>query len=571
MSSKEKRESIERVRQAAPDLSKAIMDFSPAAIVIIDQAGIIQLANPKAEQLFGLSASAMSGKPLKSLFPRRYRNHYESFLGRSLQQNESELELLVIRQDGKRIPVGLLIGRMLLNGDHYYLLFFHDLRSRKSKEEEIKRLSMYDHVTGLLNYNAFVRLLSHKIEQREAFTLLYLGLDRFTPIVEVLGHDVADEVLQKVGKRLINVGISREYISRVGGSRFAILCPGNLGQEDPLSAARCVHAHLEKPLRLRHLYVDIEATIGAVCYPGHGESAMELMRSGEIAMHCARRQQMMCAVYDAAMPLYQLDHLTLVSELRHAIEHNELVVYYQPKVDMLQKQTSAAEALVRWQHPEKGMIRPDLFIPAAEESGVIHSFTQWLFDDVCRQIMTWQSQGLDVRVSLNLAPRNLLETDLVERLHQAIQKQNIPPSLLMVEITERGLMADPQQTIRMLKKIRALGVGVSIDDFGTGHSSLAYLKDFPANELKIDQRFVRGLHDDKRAATIVALIVKMASALNMQVIAEGVETSDEWGCLQQMGCAHAQGFLMGRPMPAEEFASWLQASPWNAGQALRND
>jgi len=550
--------------QATVDLSRAIMNFSPAAIVVIDQSGDIRLFNPKAEDLFGFSAGDVVGKPLTMLFPQRYHEQYKSFLSRSLQQETAELELLVIRRDQVRVPVGLLVGRMRLSEGYYYLLFFHDLRPRKKREAKIRQLSLCDSVTGLLNYHAFILLLNQKIEQRESFILLYLGLDRFVPIVEVLGHDVADEVLKKISKRLVAMGLDRAHIARVGGSRFAILYDGDDG-EQPLTAAQAVHACLEQPLRLRHLYVDVEASIGAVCYPQHCDSAMDLMRGGEIAMRCARRQQTMCAVYDASMALYQLDHLNLISELRHAIEHGELVVYYQPKIDMLQKEVSAAEALVRWQHPTKGMIRPDFFIPAAEESGVIHAFTQWLFDQTCQQVLAWQSKGMRVRVSLNLAPRNLLETDLIERLRSTIQKWKIPPSLLMMEITERGLMADPQRTIEVLAGIRQLGVGISIDDFGTGHSSLAYLKDFPANELKIDQRFVRGLHDDKRASTIVSLIIQMASALNMQVIAEGVETLDEWTCLQGMGCVHAQGFLMGKPMPADEFESWFLASSWNGG------
>ncbi len=559
---------IQQRWQTGRDLAQIIMKYLPAGIIVIDSYGSIQLFNPAAEQLLGHAAEEVVGKNVTLLVPETCRSEYEEYLKQYLYSGKyraldtSEFELTAMRKDGQTVPVELLVAEMVIGGERYYLAFVHDVQERKKREDRIGYMATHDLITGLLNYHEFAARLAETIERKQPFMLFYVGMDRFRPISEVLGHSIGDQVLQQVGKRLHSMGLDELHMARVADSIFAVMCLKGEKVAPALDIAHSIHGCLEQPLKLEYLSVDIESSIGAACYPEHGEKAESLMRSAEIAMRSARRQQAMCALYNREMEQYQVDNLALASELRHAIEADELMIYYQPKVDIAHKKISGVEALVRWEHPQKGMIQPDLFIPMAEETGIIHVFTTWLLDKVSHQIRCWKDRGIHLTVSVNLAPRNLLEFDLLERLNKPIQNREIPASSLMIEITERGLMVDPLRAIDVLNHIRELGITISIDDFGTGYSSLAYLKDLPVDELKIDQSFIRTIKDDPRSAAIVQMIVQMAQALNIKVIAEGVEAVDEWEYLHQIGCGHAQGYYMGRPMPADELERWLLESPW---------
>jgi len=568
---------MKKALQASHALVHAIVKNSPNGIITIDEQGMIESFNPTAERLFGYSHTEMIGRNLSLLMPEPHRSAHDGYIHRYQTTGIPRVickpgrELTAIGKGNRTFPIELMVAEMWIDGKRHYLGFIHDISERKQREAQLRHMLSHDQVSGLINRSRLVSLIDAAIAEDKTFLLFYLGMDRFQAINEVLGHNTGDQVLAKVGERLASICKHREDIAHIGGSAFALLYPNPEKGMNALDMGQSIHGCLQQPLQLEQVSVDAEASIGIVRYPGHGCNAEELLRHAQIAMQAARKQQIMFAVYDDEMESYQLEYLTLASELRHAIEADELVVYYQPKIDISGEHIVGVEALIRWQHPEKGMIQPDSFIPMAEETGIIHPFTTWLINEVCHQISIWLDKGIDLVVAINLAPRNLLEADLPEQLHQAIQHWNISPANLMMEITERGLIAEPKRAMITLDRIHNLGIPISIDDFGTGYSSLAYLKDLPLDELKIDKSFIDGMHDDARSLTIVQMVIQMAHYLGFEVIAEGVESASEWRRLELLECDRAQGYYMARPMPQDQLEQWMTESPWGTKTAVSQD
>ncbi len=557
-------------------LVHAIVNHAPNGIITFDARGVIHSFNPKAEQIFDYTAAEMIGKNVSMLFSETV-GHMESnssnkFLTHARFHDQipapqwlfqpSVRECDGLRKGNKPVPIELTVTDMCIGDEPHFLGIAHDLSGRKQQDAQLAYISSHDQVTGLINYNEFMSRVNKSIGGNFPFTLFYLELDRFQPINEVLGHGTGDQVLLEVGRRLVSGCDAAVQIAHISGSAFSLLWPNPTGASQPMDIARSLHACLASPLKLKQFSLDAEASIGITCYPGHGQNAENLLRFAQIAMQAARQRQVMVAVYDHDMEQYQLEHLTLATELRHAIEANDLIIHYQPKVDISSRKIVAAEALIRWQHPEKGLIQPDLFIPMAEQTGIIHPFTAWLIDEVSSQIRQWQDQGIDIVVAINLAPRNLLEADLPDRLSHALTHWRILPSSLMLEITERGIIAEPQRALAILDRIHDLGMSISIDDFGTGYSSLEYLKDLPIDELKIDQSFISAMHRDETSLTIVKMVIQMAHSLGLEVTAEGVESEKDWQELELIGCDRIQGYYTGKPMPPEVFEQWLLESPW---------
>ncbi len=560
--------------QASHELVHAIVESSPNGIVTIDEEGIIQSFNPTAERLFDYTATEVIGKNISILISgpdhSRHDGHIQHYIktGKARILNQHGREVTGLKKGNNPIPIELMVTEMWIGDQRYFLSFMRDISERRKQDAQLEYMATHDRLTGLMNRTQLTIRMDIAAANNTPFLLFYLELDRFQPINEVLGHSIGDQVLVKVGEQLALMSNNSEQVAYIGGSTFAFLCLNPKGSINALDMARSLYSCLEAPLELKQFSIDTEVSIGITCHPGHGNNAVDLLRYAQIAMHSARRRQIMFAIYDDEMEFYQLEHLSLASELRHAIEADELVVYYQPKVDINNKQIIGVEALVRWQHPKKGLMRPDLFIPLAEDTGIIYPFTAWLINEVSHQIRQWQDSGTDLLVAINLAPRNLLEADLPEKLNQAIIRWDIKPSNLMIEITERGLMTEPRRAMTTLHRIHEIGIGISIDDFGTGYSSLAYLKDLPVDELKIDKVFVDAMEHDTRSLTIVQMIIQMAHFLGLEVIAEGVESEGDWRRLELLGCDRAQGYYMGRPMPTDELERWLLQAPGNWDQQV---
>jgi len=561
---------VQQDLQASHELVHAIVENSPNGIITIDEQGIIESFNPTAERLFGYTPNEVIGKNINMLMPEPWRSAHDGYIHRYQTSGKPRIickpgrELIGLAKGGRPFPIELMVAEMRIGGTRHYLGFIHDISARKQLDAQLQHMLSHNQVTGLINRAKLISLTDSAIVDNRSFLLFYLGLDRFQVINEVLGHSTGDQVLAKVGKRLTALCLHGETIAHIGGSAFAMMCPNPVGEINALRLGKSIHTCLEQPLQLQQFAVDAEASIGIVCYPVHGQNAEDLLRCAQIAMQAARQRQIMFAVYDDDMAYFQMEHLTLASELRHAIEVDELIVYYQPKIDIAGEHIVGVEALIRWQHPERGMIQPDSFIPMAEETGIIHAFTAWLIHEVCRQIRAWLDMDIDLIVAINLAPRNLLEADLPEQLHQAILSWNISPANLMMEITERGLIAEPKRAMNTLDRIHHLGIPISIDDFGTGYSSLAYLKDLPVDESKIDKSFIECIHEDASSLTIVQMVIQMAHHLGFEVIAEGVESASDWKRLELLTCDRAQGYYMSEPMPADQLVRWMSESPWGA-------
>ena len=395
--------------------------------------------------------------------------------------------------------------------------------------------------------------------------VMILDLDRFKEVNDTLGHHIGDLLLQQVGTRLQSMLREGDTIARLGGDEFAILLPTVAGEEAARQVAAKIVKTLEEPFSLKGWNFDIEASIGIALFPEHGHSVDTLVQRADVAMYLAKDSRAGFEVYHADRDRHSPRRLALLGELRRGIEDGNLVLHYQPKADMRTGAIRGVEALVRWEHAEHGLIPPDEFIPLAEHTGLIRTLTLFVLDDALKQCRTWQDDGLRLGVAVNLSVRNLYDPSFADEVARLLGKYRIEPQLLELEITESVIMADPLRAMAVLARLSALGVGLSLDDFGVGYSSLAYLKRLPVTEIKIDKSFVMNITSDESDALIVRSTIGLARSLGLRVVAEGVETEEAWARLVALGCDIAQGYYLCRPQPAAELATWLLGMPIAAG------
>ncbi len=424
---------------------------------------------------------------------------------------------------------------------------------------ELQKHSLRDPLTELPNRQMFEGTLAQAVRQADAaqgrLSLLLVNLDGFKPINESLGHRVGDRVLREVAARLRSLA-QAHMVARLGGDEFLLLLPGDPQTDEVAAMASRVLASLAVPCRIEGRETSVTASIGIVSYPQHGAMST-LIAHADAAMRTAKASGgATYCFFEARMVSGVREQTELLRDLRRALAQGELELYYQPKIHAPTGEITGAEALMRWQHPRLGMVSPTVFIPIAERYGLIGSLGNWLIDEVCRQIRTWRDNGLRMRVAINLSVHQLRQPDLVERIARALREHDINPGLLTCEVTESVAMVDTEGTIRFFSQLAQLGVSISIDDFGTGHSSLAYLRKLPASELKIDRSFVLDLETSEDARKVASAVVNLAKSLNLKVVAEGVETEGQNRILREFGCDQLQGFLFAKPMSAKSLALW---------------
>jgi diguanylate cyclase (GGDEF)-like protein len=429
-------------------------------------------------------------------------------------------------------------------------------------QEQILRLAYWDSLTGLPNRARFRDAVHDAIAKAgpgRTVAVLMLDLDRFKHVNDVLGYRVGDLVLVAIAGRLAHA-VARDggVVARLSGDEFGILLPGG-DLSSALSVARSVERALDLPLTLEEHHIDVGAGIGIACWPVHADGADALLVRTEMAMYAAKRRTDGPLVYDPSIDVTSAQTLTLMTELRHAIDRHELRLYLQPKLALEDRRIVGAEALVRWQHPERGLVPPFKFIPFAEQTGFIRVLTQWVFEEAARHWKALAEEGVELQVSVNLSTRDLLDGELPRKFAALLARHRVPAGAFCLEITESAIMDDPQRSLVTLDALSAMGFKLSIDDFGTGYSSLAYLKRLPVDELKIDQSFVRDMQADVDDATIVRSTIDLAHNLGILVVAEGVEDGATWDLLRELRCDQAQGFHMGRPMPIGDFLAWSVA------------
>jgi diguanylate cyclase (GGDEF)-like protein len=400
------------------------------------------------------------------------------------------------------------------------------------------------------------------IEQLPAFSLLVMDLDRFKYVNDTLGHHIGDELLREAADRLRDaLAPYTDMVARLGGDEFAILLP-NMDSDAAVRVADLVLKTLEQPIFIEQQFVDVGASIGIASFPKDGTDASVLLRRADIAMYVAKRGNLGRMAFDDKYDKNRADRLSLMSELRQAVEKNELMLFYQPKVDLATSEVKYVEALVRWEHPVRGFVPPDQFIPFAEQTGYIKAITNWVIERAISQCAEWLSRGVELAISVNVSARDLIHTSLPTKVSSLLAKYHVPPRLLWLEITESAIIDDPAHAIATLDKLYALGIKLSIDDFGTGYSSLAYLKRMPVHELKIDRTFVMGMAEHMSDETIVRSTIDLGHNMGLKVVAEGVENVEVLNQLRALNCDLAQGYHLSRPLPPERLEVWLQE--WDA-------
>jgi diguanylate cyclase len=432
------------------------------------------------------------------------------------------------------------------------------------REQEIRRLAYWDTLTNLPNRAQFVLMLQDAIAEARrhdaSVFVLMMDLDRFKHVNDVMGHTFGDALLRQVAERLqltlANRSNTSAQVARLGGDEFAVLLPQCSLQQAQM-VAQDVLQSLETPLSLEDQMVDIGAGLGIAGYPPHGDDAEQLMSLAEVAMYTAKQRTEGAVVYDAVFDQSSAQSLSLLTELRNAVERNEFRLFVQPKINLATGKVVGAEALVRWVHPERGNVFPDQFIPFAEQTGFIRILTRWMMEQSAMLSRQLASQGIELKISVNLSTRDLMDQDLPAKFADVLARHQLAPSAFCLEITESAIMDDPVRAQQTLERLHLMGMDLSIDDFGTGYSSLAYLKRLPVNELKIDKSFVLNMEHDVGDTKIVRSTIDLGHNMGLRVVAEGIESEAVWRLLMLMGCDQGQGYFMSRPIPAADLEGWV--------------
>jgi diguanylate cyclase (GGDEF)-like protein len=432
--------------------------------------------------------------------------------------------------------------------------FEHMRGSIAEQQRQIRRLAYWDRLTELPNRLQFRDAVLAAAGRGGTLAVVMLDLDRFKHVNDVLGYAFGDRLLQGVAARLQQVVRPGDVVSRLGGDEFALLLPGADAAQAQAVAARIATA-FEQPLQLDDQRVDLSAGLGIACWPEHAADADTLLSRAEVAMYAAKRRTAGAQLYDPGLDHGSAQTLSLLSELRHAVDNGELRLFLQPKVSLVDGRLVGAEALVRWQHPERGLVPPMEFIPFAEQTGFVRQLTLWVFEETARQQPALAGMGVE-RVSINLSTRDLMDGELPDKLEAILQRHGVRAEAFCLEITESAIMDDPERAEGTLNRLAARGYKLSIDDFGTGYSSLAYLKRLPVQELKIDKSFVMGMERGEGDAKIVRSTIDLAHNLGLSVVAEGVENATIQRRLAEQGCDEAQGYHLSRPVPLAALRAW---------------
>ena len=440
-----------------------------------------------------------------------------------------------------------------------------ELLKSKQRGEQLHRVATTDELTGLANRERFRARLDERIESAraadETFGVMLLDLDRFKEINDTLGHHFGDEMLRDLGPRLGEVIGPDGLVARLGGDEFAVLPGENTGDPDELEAiARRLMACVQQPVEVDEMTLEVGVSIGIARFPRDGDDPHSLLRSADVAMYAAKEAHAGCKVYATALDRHSVRRLNVLSEFRRGLDSDEIVVFYQPIMHMDGLRVHGAEALVRWQHPELGLLPPSDFMPLVEQTGLIGPLTRHVLERAVAQCAAWRQAGEELTVSVNLSVRNLLDPDLSSLIADLLKIYRLTPSALELEITESMLMSDPERSIVTLTRLSQLGVGLSVDDYGTGYSSLANLRRLPIDELKIDRSFVSPMLSDESDLIIVRSTINLGHDLGLKVVAEGVEDEATLLRLEKLGCDLAQGYHFSKPLPAEMFNKWIGLS-----------
>lgn len=565
------------------------------AVIMIDERGVVQSFNPASERIFGYGAQEVIGHNVRMLMPEPDRSHHDGFLQAYLKTGKKKIigigrEVVGLRRDGVEFPMDLGVTEMRLNNRRIFVGLCRDITARKRAETESQtaykkleraqeqalyraehseakyhNLAQYDDLTGLANRAQFRVSLADEIAHAKrtgrSLSVLLLDLDRFNEVNDTLGHSMGDELLKLVAKRLTGNARETDLIARLGGDEFVIVAT-NLGHVANIGTiAQKSIGLFEAPFELDGQNVHVSTSIGISAFPGDGATPDQLLKNADIALYQAKAEGSgNWNHYDQHLDELIRNRKRKESELRHAIERDEFELYYQPQIDLETREWIGAEGLIRWNHPEHGLVMPGDFLGVAELSGLILPIGEWVVRAACEQIVAWKEQGLaPIRVSINISLTQIQRGNLEEQIFKILDETGADPQSLEIEVTEEVASHNNLNRItKILSALKERGLRIAIDDFGTGYSSLSRLKNFPVDTLKIDRSFVSDMCENLQDIAIVRTIIQLGHSLGLRIIAEGVETEGQIDRLVHEGCDQAQGYYFGRPMPAEALAKILR-------------
>jgi diguanylate cyclase (GGDEF)-like protein/PAS domain S-box-containing protein len=562
-----KREQIEALARFEATFAGAL-----TGMLLTDLEGKIVDSNHAIHELLGYGSDELQGRSAAELVHPEDRSRVEAAYLRMIARDEESLRLehRLVRRDGdaRCVDAAVSLIRDSAGRQSFAIGMIQDVTQRKEAEAALvaqaelnEYQALHDALTGLANRTLFRDRIDQAVKKaRRAgghVAVLVMDLDRFKEINDSLGHAAGDALLVELSGRLQGALRASDTVARLGGDEFGLLLPDPAVPGDVLAAAERVRTAIEQTVVVGDLPLSVEVSIGIALYPDDGEGVDTLLQRADVAMYKAKAEHSGFVFYDDGCNQHDTARLTLVGELRRALEERELALYYQPKAMLADGEVHSVEALLRWIHPDRGLVLPDDFIPVAQQTGLVKPLTLYVIDEALRQSRAWQEEGLELSIAVNLSSRNLLDVEFPNHVHGLLERWNVDPTLLEFEITESTMLADPARTKFILQRLSAMGVRLSIDDFGTGYSSLSYLKRLPVNEIKIDRSFVMNMDKDEDDATIVRSTIDLARNLGLQVVAEGVESKQTWDRLRALGCTFAQGYHLSRPVPAPELRSWL--------------
>jgi diguanylate cyclase (GGDEF)-like protein/PAS domain S-box-containing protein len=561
---------------------RTLFDEASIGILRLDQTGKALEANPELALMLGTTPDQIVGSTFSEYLVGADGWRFDSMLEdlAAEKRTSSQLELCCKRASGEEIWVLLrtVIERDVNGTPEALVAMIENITDRKRAESELMRQAeinefqaLHDPLTGLPNRILFSERIGHAIlqaqRQKNKLAVALIDLDRFKEINDSLGHTAGDHLLISVGKQMGGALRASDTVARLGGDEFGLVLPELIDADSLMPVLERLQQSLEEPIQVQSLPIGIEASMGIAIYPDHGDDAQTLIQRADIAMYEAKRDGLSHVFYDDSTHDHDVTSLTLVAELRRAISERELVLYYQPKAALESGVVTSVEALVRWLHPERGVVMPDSFIPLAQETSLIGPLTLYVIEEALRQVRSWREQGIELSIAVNLSTRNLLDRSFPDQVEELLTRWDVKPENLELEVTESSMLANPTRAKAVLGELSELGIRLSIDDFGTGYSSLAYLRELPVDEIKIDRSFVIAMGAEAGDAVIVRSTVDLGRNLGLEVVAEGVETIEHWEKLRELGCTTAQGYFLSRPVPADELGDWLRARP--AAQQLR--
>jgi diguanylate cyclase (GGDEF)-like protein/PAS domain S-box-containing protein len=537
-------------------LLRSVVDASTDGIVCLDAQGTIRTANPATSRILGCVHAALFDAELAEFVPS-FRGDVDLGLE---GLTGMPLERVARTGDGRRVPVEITLSRVATEVG-LYTAILRDVSERQAQQRALEHQATHDPLTGLPNRTALARYLGTllgRASASERVALLMLDLSRFKEVNDTLGHDVGDEVLREVARRFSARLSGHAFISRIGGDEFAVVLPGVADHSGVDELARRLIESLRTPIESRGIAIEVGVNIGIAVAPEHGLDSRELLRHADVAMYAAKRHGAGFEYYDVVDDHNTVRRLGMLSELRAAIDNGGIVLHYQPQIDLKTGAVASVEALVRWNHPLYGDVSPAEFVTLAEATDLIHPLTYWAMRTALADLAQWSTQGIELRVAINVSARVLQDVEFPGRLKQLLKATAIRAEQIELEITESAMLVDPERAKLIVKELRNLGVLISIDDYGTGFSSLGYLRDLRVHALKLDKSFVVDVETREQNRVIVESTAQMAHALGLQVVAEGVETRWVEDYLRSIGYDLAQGYLFARPMSAEDCVNWIR-------------